>query len=66
MPFARYETQRFEGTVNDALDVDRYQLGLTYYWRAFNGNVKGAWVRVNPNTGPSSNQFTVQLQAFYY
>jgi hypothetical protein len=46
--------------------VDRYQLGLTYYWRGFNGNVKGAWVRVTPNTGPSSNQFTMQLQAFYY
>ena len=41
-------------------------LGLTYYWRGFNGNVKGAWVRVTPNTGPSSNQFTMQLQAFYY
>jgi hypothetical protein len=66
MPFAHYETQRHEGTVHDALDLDRYQLGLTYYWRGFNGNVKGAWVRVTPNTGPSSNQFTMQLQAFYY
>jgi hypothetical protein len=66
LPFALYETQRHEGTANDTLDVHRYQLGLTYYWRGFNGNVKGAWVRVHPNTQRSSNQFTVQLQAFYY
>ena len=66
MPFARYETQRHKGTANDGFDVVRYQLGLTYYWRGFNGNVKGAWNRLDPGTGPSSNQFTVQFQAFYY
>jgi hypothetical protein len=66
LPFALYETQLHEGTVNDTLDVQRYQLGLTYYWRGFNGNVKGAWIRVRPNTQRSSNQFTLQLQAFYY
>lgn len=66
LPFAHYEVQRHDGTVNDDLDLNRYQVGLTYYWRGLNANVKGAWVRVNPNISPSYNQFTVQLQAFYY
>jgi hypothetical protein len=66
MPFARVELRRFTDDVNKGLNEDRYQLGLTYYFRANNASVRGAWSRLNPNTGPSSNAFTVQLQLFYY
>jgi hypothetical protein len=63
MPFVKYETQNFDGVTPD---VVRYQAGFTYYRFGHNVNLKLAYSRRDPDVGNSSNQFTTQLQVFYY
>ena len=64
MPFVKYETRDFDpaGTPDDV----RYQVGLTYYRFGHNVNLKVAYSRLDPDVGNPSNQFTTQLQVFYY
>jgi hypothetical protein len=64
MPFVKYETRNFDpaGTPDEV----RYQIGLTYYRFGHNTNLKAAYSRLDPDVGNSSNQFTTQLQLFYY
>ena len=64
MPFVRYETQDLDPAA--AVDNVRYQAGLTYYISGHNANLKLAYSRLDPDVGNSSNQFTTQLQLFYY
>lgn len=47
-------------------DETRWSAGVNYWWRAHNANVKAAWGRIDPRGGPEQNQFTVQLQLFYF
>jgi hypothetical protein len=63
MPFVKYETRNFDGATPD--DV-RYQAGFTYYRFGHNVNLKLAYSRLDPDVGDASNQFTTQLQIFYY
>jgi len=76
MPFARYETQMYKnGTAGcpaagcDSLNKNFLQLGLGWYPYGANFNLKGGWTRKqlpnDPNTA-TTNQFTVQVQLFYY
>jgi hypothetical protein len=63
MPFVKFETRDFDGLTPDET---RYQAGLTYYRSGHNANVKVAYSRFDPDLGNASNQFTAQLQLFYY
>ena len=61
----------FQFTKRDVLDTaagdeDRWSIGLNYWWRAHNANVKAAYGRIDPRGLAEQNQFTVQLQFFYY
>lgn len=47
-------------------DETRWSVGLNYWWAGHNTNVKAAWGRIDPRVGREQNQFTVQLQFFYY
>ena len=47
-------------------DETRWSLGVNYYWRAHNANVKAAYTRIEPRSLEAQNGFTIQLQLFYY
>ncbi len=64
MPFVKFETQNFDPV--GAIDNVRYQAGFTYYIAGHNANLKLAYSRLDPDVGNASNQFTTQLQMFYY
>jgi hypothetical protein len=64
MPFVKFETQSFDPVA--AVDTKRFQAGLSYYRAGHNANLKLAYSRLDPDVGDSSDQFTVQLQLFYY
>jgi hypothetical protein len=64
MPFVKYETRNFD--LAATADEVRYQIGLTYYRFGHNVNLKMAYSRLDPDVGNASNQFTTQLQLFYY
>ena len=67
-PFAKWESQRFSEAVDQVNDVDRYGVGLNYYVSAQNFKISAQYLRVNYKADGKSgtNQFTVQLQAFYF
>ncbi|HYU23804.1 MAG TPA: hypothetical protein VEO74_01255 [Thermoanaerobaculia bacterium] len=66
MPWARYERQNFSDPVQDPNDNSRWQAGVTWYPNGHNFNVKGAYSHVTPRVGNSTNQYTAQIQYFYY
>ncbi len=66
MPFFRYEKQDFRASANNPKDNSRYQAGLAWYPNGNNFNVKGAYTRVDPRVGNKTNQYTVQMQFFYF
>jgi Phosphate-selective porin O and P len=41
-------------------------VGANYYWAGLNANVKAAYSRISPKGLPKQNEFTVQLQVFYF
>jgi hypothetical protein len=41
-------------------------VGANYWWAGLNANVKAAYSRISPKGLPKQNQFTVQLQVFYF
>lgn len=47
-------------------DETRWSIGLNYWWVGHNANVKAAWGRIDPRVAPEQNQFTVQVQLFYF
>jgi hypothetical protein len=47
-------------------DDRRWSVGLSFWWAGHNANVKGAYTRVAPPGGPRQNEFTLQLQVFYF
>jgi len=66
MPWIRYERQDFKAAASDPNDNTRWQGGLTWYPNGHNFNIKGAYSHVTPKVGNSTNQYTVQMQFFYY
>jgi hypothetical protein len=66
LPFVRYDQESFRAAVNKSKDQKRYQVGLTYYPNGHNFNIKGAYTRVDPKVGNSTDEFTVQMQLFYF
>jgi hypothetical protein len=47
-------------------DEKHWSVGANYWWAGHNTNVKGAYSRISPNGSPSQNEFTIQLQLFYF
>jgi hypothetical protein len=47
-------------------DESRVSIGLNYWWAGHNANVKGAYTRINPSGAKNQNEFTIQVQFFYY
>lgn len=66
MPFFRWENQNFSASANNARDNNRIQLGLGWYPAGNNLNFKAAATRIDPRSGNKTNQFTIQMQLFYY
>ncbi len=66
MPFLRYERQDFKSGANDGKDNNRMQAGVTWLPNGHNFNLKAAYTRVAPRVGDDTNEFTVQLQLFYF
>ena len=54
--------------MSDTIDGDEYRwsIGVNYWWVRHNANIKAAYGRIEPKNLASQNQFTVQLQLFYY
>ncbi|HYM59385.1 MAG TPA: hypothetical protein VEZ11_00685 [Thermoanaerobaculia bacterium] len=65
-PFVRYEDQSFAATANKSKNQQRYQAGLTWYPWGYNYNIRGAFTRVSPKVGNTTNEWTVQMQFFYF
>ena len=68
-PFAKFETQDFTATVNGTKDINRYGTGINYYIHGQNLKWTAQYTRALPQNGSTirpSNEFTMQLQVFYY
>ena len=65
MPFVQYEDQQF---VNGNPDTRIVQAGIAYYFSGYNGNLKfsGGYKDTGAAINSYANQFTVQLQGFYF
>ena len=50
----------------DAGDEKRTSVGVNYWWAAHNANVKAAYTRISPTGLARQNEWTIQLQLFYY
>ena len=48
------------------VDEKRYGAGLNYFLNGHNANFKTLFYRVDQKGGKTGNQFTVQLQFFYF
>ena len=66
MPFVRIEKQDFRASSLNGNDNNRQQLGVGWYPNGNNFNVKAAYSRVDPRAGKTTNEYTVQMQFFYY
>ena len=64
MPFFTYSSKDVAST--DAGDETRWSIGLGYMAFGHNMNIKAAWGRVDPGVGASADQFTIQMQGFYF
>lgn len=47
-------------------DETRTSIGASFWPAGHNANVKAAYTRVSPGGSPKQNEFTVQLQLFYF
>jgi len=67
-PFAKYESQNFVADQSRAKDIDRYGAGASYYVRGQNLKWTVQYLKAQPRNSPLKpcNEFSVQLQIFYY
>ena len=69
MPFFRYEQQKYADSVNTVLNKTFYQAGFGWYPYSSNFNIKAGFGRKefpnDPKTA-TTNEYTVQVQVFYY
>ncbi len=68
-PFIQYTSDRFSDPVNYVKSADRFQGGLQYFVYGNNLKFSAAFTRIVPHHAsgiPNSNQFSVQVQAFYF
>ena len=66
--FGKYELQKFSDDYAVSKDVKRWAVGFNYYVSKQNLKVTGQYQKISPDasTIPSQNEFTVQLQLFYF
>jgi hypothetical protein len=64
MPYATWAKKDLSGT--DAGDETRWSAGLGVFPAGHNFNIKAAYGRIEPTVGKGADQFTVQMQAFYF
>ncbi len=65
----RYEQRSYNATANQTKNEQRWAAGLNFYpYDKFqnNFNIKVWWQRVIPKVGFATNEFTVQMQVFYF
>jgi hypothetical protein len=65
MPWVKIEGQRFS-SLNEDRDQNRYQGGISYFYKGHNINIKAGYGVIDPRVGRTQSLFTVQLQVFYY
>jgi hypothetical protein len=67
-PFLKYESQKFAYDVDKGKDQERLGGGLSYYVSGQNFKITAQYLRVDPKSSAlkATNQFTVQLQGFYF
>jgi hypothetical protein len=67
-PFLKYESQEFANDADKAKDVERIGGGLSYYVSGQNFKITAQYLRIDPKSSAlkATNQFTLQLQAFYF
>ena len=67
-PFLKYESQKFAYDVDKGKDQERLGGGLSYYVSGQNFKITAQYLRVDPKSPAlkSTNQFTIQMQAFYF
>ncbi|HLK65591.1 MAG TPA: hypothetical protein VKU19_19270 [Bryobacteraceae bacterium] len=68
-PFLKFETQDFVAAVNNTKDINRWGFGGNYYVHGQNLKVTAQYLRALPQNGSTirpSNEFTMQLQVFYF
>lgn len=63
MPFVQLSSRDFSGAT---ADVDTFMVGVGYYFRGYNGNLKVSWGQSEPDGGQSTDTIWVQLQAFTF
>ncbi len=64
MPYVTYGTKDIANT--NTGDDKRFSIGLGFYPAGQNFNIKAAYGKIDPKVGNSVNQFTIQMQAFYF
>jgi hypothetical protein len=47
-------------------DETRWSIGANYWWAGHNASVKAAYTRISPRGLSDQNEFTIQLQLFYF
>jgi hypothetical protein len=47
-------------------DQTQWSIGVNYWWAGQNANVKAAYGRIDPRGLAAQNEFTIQLQVFYF
>lgn len=64
MPFFTYGSKDLSDV--DAGDETRWSIGLGFIPFGHNFNIKAAYGKIDPKNAKSVDQFTIQLQAFYF
>jgi hypothetical protein len=47
-------------------DEKHWSAGMNYWWAGHNANIKGAYSRISPTGLRDQNEFTIQLQLYYF
>lgn len=63
MPFVQLSNRDFKDAT---ADVDTLMVGIGYFFRGYNGNVKFSWLQSDPDGGSSTDTIWLQLQAFTF
>jgi len=63
-PYGIFELKDVHNT--DTGDEKRYGIGLAWFRNGHNFNIKAQYLKIDPTVGPSLNQFTVQMQGFFF
>jgi Phosphate-selective porin O and P len=63
-PYVVFDLKDVDNT--DTGDEKRYGFGLAFFRNGHNFNLKAQYQRIDPKVGASVNQFTLQMQGFYF